>query len=613
MPATPYSTLPSKSFWRVAVAERDDAHYDGLWTPRFTCDSSTLFATAGSCFAQHISRWLKTNGYRWLEAETPPADMSPDTAKSAGYGVFSFRTGNIYTAALLKQWVQWALENEEMSPEVWRDGNRYHDPFRPTLPAGGHEDQVAVLAARRATLKSIRHALETMDVFIFTLGLTEGWVSRDGTVYPMCPGTVCGQFDDQQHQFVNYSTEEVAEDLRQTFDAIKAINPDARFLLTVSPVPLTATASQDHVLSATSYSKSVLRAAAGALKSERDDVDYFPSYELIASPAQRGRWFDKNMRTVTSEGVQFVMSHFAAGLEPSRTEETTRTPELRSAPPSDELVCEEVMLNEWSHRTAINPAGVHLCLVGDSHMGMLSKALNTLGVAHCGGMIMNGSAWFSSKLHLDPEEYFVPLENAVSRERWGATLRVLKGIPDSERSKTTIVLNLGLQTHVSVKAFLAWVHRKNGNYALSAADGINFFKQANASRLDLVSHLVTDGFKVLAVTDPATQHVAKTLGDILPAFEVYEIVAGHVLRELGCKVFNAREHFGNTWLTPNYLSHGKMRNGEPDWIHGNDDYYLALAQAICRAHSIPCQMQETTTALLSSLSKETASTLEYVG
>ena len=39
--------------------------------------------------------------------------------------------------------------------------------------------------------------------------------------------------------------------------------PKLRILLTVSPVPLTATAGDDHVLLATTYSKSVLRAGRG--------------------------------------------------------------------------------------------------------------------------------------------------------------------------------------------------------------------------------------------------------------------------------------------------------------------------------------------------------------
>ncbi len=43
----------------------------------------------------------------------------------------------------------------------------------------------------------------------------------------------------------------------------RRINPQPRFILTVSPVPLVATMSGSHVSPASIYSKSVLRAPAG--------------------------------------------------------------------------------------------------------------------------------------------------------------------------------------------------------------------------------------------------------------------------------------------------------------------------------------------------------------
>src|SRR5206468_7134876 len=53
---------------------------------------------------------------------------------------------------------------------------------------------------------------------------------------------VAGQFAAERHRLVNLSTSEVAHELIQTHVEIRSINPRARFLVTVSPVPLTATA-----------------------------------------------------------------------------------------------------------------------------------------------------------------------------------------------------------------------------------------------------------------------------------------------------------------------------------------------------------------------------------
>ena len=93
--------------------------------------------------------------------------------------------------------------------------------------------------------------------------------------------------------------------LRRRKPALKAI-------LTVSPVPMTATAMDAHVLSANMYSKSVLRAAAGHLSSTEADIDYFPSYEIIAGTRSEGRFYGPNKRTVLDGGVRTVMDLFFA-------------------------------------------------------------------------------------------------------------------------------------------------------------------------------------------------------------------------------------------------------------------------------------------------------------
>ena len=72
-----------------------------------------------------------------------------------------------------------------------------------------------------------------------------------------------------------------------------------KFIVTVSPVPLTATASGQHVEVATAGSKAILRAACGRLIEKFRDVDYVPSYEIITSQTARGAFYAPNLRSVT--------------------------------------------------------------------------------------------------------------------------------------------------------------------------------------------------------------------------------------------------------------------------------------------------------------------------
>jgi hypothetical protein len=158
-----------------------------------------------------------------------------------------------------------------------------------------------------------------MDVFVFTLGLTECWQSReDGTAYPTVPGLIAGQFDGSRYEFKNFRYNEVYSDLAASIELIRANNPGARFIFTVSPVSLAATASGGHVLSATVYSKSVLRAVAGDLSADVEGVYYFPSFEVITGPHNGYRHYNDDLRTVTKGGVDEVMAHFFGSADVRR-------------------------------------------------------------------------------------------------------------------------------------------------------------------------------------------------------------------------------------------------------------------------------------------------------
>lgn len=355
----PYQDLPATAYWRTAVADPDALDITGLWQPKFPITMTDQTATSGSCFAQHISRAMQNHGFRWMDCEPAPPVLSPESAKTFNYGVFSFRTGNIYTTTLLRQWVRWALEEEVPDPEHWERDGRVFDPLRPQIEPGGFSSVEEMHGARAVTLAAIREALVSSDVFVFTLGLTESWRnSETGLVYSNCPGTIGGEFDAARHVFANDTYPEVYAAMADVIEMAKVVNPAIRFLLTVSPVPLTATASGQHVLAATTYSKSTLRAVAGDLANAFPNVDYFPSYEIITAVPYQGRFFEPNLRSVRPEGVAHVMSQFFAGLRSVgvevHTEDLQQTP---TAPPrrvpteeetADDVVCEDEILEYYN-------------------------------------------------------------------------------------------------------------------------------------------------------------------------------------------------------------------------------------------------------------------------
>jgi len=313
-PANPYKEQHERAFWKVAVGSRHYADLSDLWQPMLLLKADRI-ATAGSCFAQHIGNNLAARGAAFMDMEpAPPVFSSTAEARKWGYGVFSCRYGNVYTTRQLIQLFDEAHGTRTPEERVWEKDGRFYDSLRASVDPVGQDSPDTVLALRERHLAAVRRMFATLDVFVFTLGLTEGWEStQDGTMYAVAPGTVAGTYDPKKHVFRNLRHVEIRADMMAFWERLRAVNSTARMLLTVSPVPLAVTATENHVLVATTYSKSVLRAVAGELSEDVDDIYYFPSYEIISSHPSRGMFFEPDLRNVNLFGVNYVMTHFFSG------------------------------------------------------------------------------------------------------------------------------------------------------------------------------------------------------------------------------------------------------------------------------------------------------------
>ncbi|MBW6420182.1 GSCFA domain-containing protein [Rhizobium sp. XQZ8] len=323
--ANPYSNIKDHQRWSKAVAAPDPSDIDPVVDTKFKITRADKVATAGSCFAQHISRALKDAGYNYFVAEQG--------------GVFSARYGNIYSTRQLLQLFDRSEGDFEPAEGVWqREDGQFVDPFRPQIEPLGFVDEASLEASRREHLASVSRMWRECDVLVFTLGLTETWMSKvDGAAFPLAPGVSGGRFDPHQHSFHNLTVSETVADLRAFIARLRSVNPGVRIILTVSPVPLIATAEDKHVLVSTTYSKSVLRAAAQEVSDGEPLVQYFPSYEIITGSYSRGRYFDDDLRAVTDEGVSHVMRVFMKHMSETPTS-SHLSGELKSG---SFIVCDE--------------------------------------------------------------------------------------------------------------------------------------------------------------------------------------------------------------------------------------------------------------------------------
>ncbi|HEY6897981.1 MAG TPA: GSCFA domain-containing protein [Rhodocyclaceae bacterium] len=333
----PYKNLPAKAFWRQFVSNTGWRELQLNSEPKFRLQASDRIATAGSCFAQHLTRYLKKSGIAPYVAETAHPLIAAYGGDVASYSQFSARYGNVYTTRQCLELFRQAFGLMPVIDDFVEEGGRCYDLVRPNILKEGFASLAEARADRAAHIACVRRMFETADVFIFTLGLTESWYHADkGHTYPVCPGTVHGEYQPEQHRFRNLSCAEVIEDLDCLISGLKAANPNLKIILTVSPVPLVATKTEKNVLVASQYSKSVLRAACGEVEARYEHVSYFPSFEIISHPASFGQYLESDLRGVTERGVSHVMGSFFASFYG----ELPQLPALEAAPvaaPSSEL------------------------------------------------------------------------------------------------------------------------------------------------------------------------------------------------------------------------------------------------------------------------------------
>jgi len=215
--------------------------------------ADTVVVAFGSCFAKHISDHLAGLGYR-IESR------SSDKAYISQIG-----DGMVNTHSIRQQF-EWAWENKVPEVSLWHgyDGREF-----------GYDEEV------RLATKAI---FDKAEVFIITLGLSEIWYDEP-TGHVFWRAVPHENYDPARHKFRVASPAENTENLKAIHAIIRAHRPDARIVLTLSPIPLLATFRPMSCIVANSVSKANLRCAVDTLMTEVGDpgLFYFPSYEVVTN------------------------------------------------------------------------------------------------------------------------------------------------------------------------------------------------------------------------------------------------------------------------------------------------------------------------------------------
>jgi hypothetical protein len=279
-------------------------------TPRFSLKAGSRIFTMGSCFARNIEEYLNQ-----LKFEVPALRMvAPEDAE----GGRSNAILNKYTPAAIFQEIQWTRSILDRDGVVrWSDV----EPLMLETTPGLYLDlqlstSISVpkerALARRAELLAINKDGFESDVVVITPGVIEAWLdTATGQYIQRAPQPrMAERLGADRFQLKVLTYEECYDFLNRTVDLI---DPERRkwFLFTVSPVPLARTFTDQDVIVANQYSKSLLRAAVGRIWSERPNCDYFPSYETVMLTRQPYVW-QEDLIHIADAFVAKIVRHLVA-------------------------------------------------------------------------------------------------------------------------------------------------------------------------------------------------------------------------------------------------------------------------------------------------------------
>jgi hypothetical protein len=288
-----------------------------LVPPRKFLDAATGIFTMGSCFAVELRTAFVKEGRTvypdYAGVPFDPATQIYDRMPQRVHGLTFFDTFTI-RQEFECAFGLWTDRAASFCPVRGREANRmlgceevWQDPTRKMVYAATRDSLEELTAGIDA---AIREGIEKAEVIVLTLGLTEAWRHAvTGRHLCMPPGACFGGAEDLG-VFVQSSIADNYINLRFVLGLLFAHYPEKQVVISVSPVHLHQTFAGVDVGTASTESKSILRALAGQISREYDNVTYFPAYEMAAFSKEPV--FMPDGRHVTTQFAKRVVSSFIA-------------------------------------------------------------------------------------------------------------------------------------------------------------------------------------------------------------------------------------------------------------------------------------------------------------
>lgn len=136
---------------------------------------------------------------------------------------------------------------------------------------------------------------------VFTLGTNHVYILNEtGEIVDNCRKRPQRLFTERE-----LTVDQCAEYLGKAISRLRAVNPDVRVVLTVSPIRYAK-----YGFHGSQLSKAVLLLAADKVVREHDGVEYFPAYEIVNDELRDYRFYREDMLHPSDQAVEYIWQRF---------------------------------------------------------------------------------------------------------------------------------------------------------------------------------------------------------------------------------------------------------------------------------------------------------------
>jgi hypothetical protein len=274
---------------------------------RFRINRQDRLFAIGSCFARGIESAFQARGF---QVESAARDFEAFTTRE-GKSVTALGFTNKYSTYAMLNELSWALDPTACFPEtslVDIGDSQCIDPhINPTLKV---TDRAGTLERRRI-MQQVNARIRDCRVVFVTLGLVEVWYDKEAGVHlNTTPTREMRDRFPHRYQALSSNYVQNLENMQRIHSLLcEHGHPGFQVVVTTSPVPLNMTFSDQDVVVANTYSKSTLRAVAQDFALRYDNVQYFPSYEMVIN-SQRDMAWEDDLRHIKGAMTQYIMDEF---------------------------------------------------------------------------------------------------------------------------------------------------------------------------------------------------------------------------------------------------------------------------------------------------------------